>query len=90
MDADDIKLDLSDSILTLSGEKRLALDSQDEENNVHVMERDYGLFQRSFKLPASVEQEAIRADFDKGILKVMLPKTHNAQQQQRRIDIQGK
>ena len=86
LDNDDIALDLSDGILTLSGQKKYEKQRNDDDN-VHVMERSYGSFQRSFRLPISVEQDSIKAEFNKGVLKVLLPKSAKAQEQQRKIHI---
>tara|TARA_R110001606_G_scaffold397136_1_gene572719 strand:+ start:655 stop:1155 length:501 start_codon:yes stop_codon:yes gene_type:complete len=86
LDNDDITLDLSDGILTLSGQKKYENEA-DTDDNVHVMERNYGSFQRSFRLPVSVEQDAIEAEFKKGLLKVKLPKSVKAQELQRKIKI---
>jgi len=88
LDNDDIKLELSDGILTLSGKKKYEHE-EDKEDNVHVMERSYGSFQRSFRLPTSVEQDQIKAEFKKGVLKITLPKSAKAQEQQRKIEIEG-
>ena len=86
LESKDIKLSLSDDILTISGEKKYESD-EDKEDNIHVMERSYGSFQRSFRLPVSVEQDAITANFKKGVLKILLPKSAKAQELQRKIEI---
>ena len=86
LESKDIKLSLSDDILTISGEKKYESD-EDKEDNIHVMERSYGSFQRSFRLPVSVEQDAINANFKKGVIKILLPKSAKAQELQRKIEI---
>ena len=88
LDNDDITLDLSDGILTLSGQKNYENEA-DKDDNIHIMERSYGSFQRSFSLPVSVDQDAIKAEFKKGLLKVTLPKSLKAQELQRKIEISG-
>ncbi len=88
LDSDDVTLDLSDGVLTLSGQKKYQSEA-DKDDNVHIMERSYGSFQRSFSLPVSVDQDAIKAEFKKGLLKVNLPKSVKAQELQRKIEISG-
>lgn len=66
---DDIGVSLFDDILTIRGEKKL-----DEKANYHVVERSYGVFLRSLRLPYSVDTDKIRADFANGVLTVTLPK----------------
>ncbi|GAC26042.1 HSP20 family protein [Paraglaciecola mesophila KMM 241] len=88
LDNDDITLDLSDGILTLSGQKNYENEA-DKDDNIHIMERSYGSFQRSFSLPVSVDQDAIKAEFKKGLLQVTLPKSVKAQELQRKIEISG-
>jgi len=52
------------------------------------MERSYGMFQRSLRLPSPVDLDQVHADFNNGVLTVTLPKT-KAQDRSRRIQIQG-
>ncbi|MCC2617554.1 Hsp20/alpha crystallin family protein [Aestuariibacter halophilus] len=87
LDKNDIKLDLSDGVLSLSGEKKFEQD-ESKDDSVHVMERRYGSFQRSFRLPNSVDQDAIKASFKNGVLSVYMPKSPQAKAQQRKIDIE--
>ncbi|MFT6895800.1 MAG: HSP20 family protein [Paraglaciecola sp.] len=86
LDLDNINLDLSDGILTLSGEKKTEKE-EDKSGNYHLTERSYGYFKRSFSLPPSVEEDKIKADFKKGVLHVSMPKSEKAQQHQRKIQI---
>ncbi|MFQ3196348.1 MAG: HSP20 family protein [Paraglaciecola sp.] len=86
LDLDNINLDLSDGILTLSGEKKTKKE-EDKNGNYHLAERSYGYFKRSFSLPPSVEEDKISADFKKGVLHVSMPKSEKAQQNQRKIQI---
>ena len=73
--------------------KRLKISGKREYNNTdgnveyHYQERTHGSFQRSFKLPISVDEENISATFKSGILTIVLPKTEEAQPKQRTIKI---
>ncbi|WJG08606.1 Hsp20/alpha crystallin family protein [Aliiglaciecola sp. LCG003] len=86
LDSKDISLDISDNVLTISGERKTESE-RDDENNYHIMERSHGYFKRSFSLPVAVEQDKIKADFKNGVLHVTLPKSEKAQQSQRKIPI---
>ena len=65
-------------MLVLKGEKRQ--EKEEKDKNCHFSERAYGSFQRAFELPASVDRGNIAADFSKGVLTIMLPKSRAAQQ----------
>lgn len=82
-----VKLDLSDGVLTLTGDKKF--EREEDKNDYHLIERRYGSFKRSFVLPPSVEQEDIKANFNNGVLTITLPKSIKAQQDQRNISIES-
>ncbi|MCD6204805.1 MAG: Hsp20/alpha crystallin family protein [Candidatus Marinimicrobia bacterium] len=69
---DDIKMNIRDNVLTVSGEKKQ--EKKTEKDNFHRTERVYGSFQRSFRLPDSADQENISAEFKDGVLSVTIPK----------------
>jgi HSP20 family protein len=87
MAEDDIDIDLSNDVLTIKGEKKA--ESEDTGKNYHVSERTYGRFQRSFRLPDTVDREKIDATFDRGLLKVHLPKRTEAKAQTRKINVKS-
>ena len=62
----DVAVTLDGGILTISGEKKG--DKQEEKKNVHISERRYGLFQRSFSLPDDADEQKISANFNNGVL----------------------
>jgi len=69
---DDIKIDLQDQLLTLSGER--TYDNEIKEENYYRRERSYGKFQRAFTLPADVDSDKIKAEFKDGVLQIEVPK----------------
>ncbi|MBN1999595.1 Hsp20/alpha crystallin family protein, partial [candidate division KSB1 bacterium] len=73
---DEIKITLHDNILTLKGERN----SEKEENKEEYQyrERVHGSFCRSFRMPAQVKQEEIKADYKNGVLEILLPKAEEA------------
>jgi HSP20 family protein len=82
---DDVKIELEDSTLTISGERRSEHESKGE--GFYRVERATGAFSRSLTLPKGVDPEAVSARFDRGVLEVRIPKP--AERQPRRISIGG-
>ncbi len=72
VDKKDIRIDLKDRVLTLSGER--SYDNEVKEENYYRRERSYGKFQRAFTLPADVDSDKITAEFKEGVLQVEVPK----------------
>jgi HSP20 family protein len=85
MEEKDIDVQLSGDLLTIRGEKREEKTS-DEENR-HVSERRYGSFQRTLRVPDSVDSEKISAAVKNGVLTVVMPKSAVAKEKQRKIPI---
>ena len=69
---EDVRIEVHDDTLYITGERRTT--SERQERNYYRMERSYGRFERQLRLPGTVVREAIRADFDAGILIITLPK----------------
>ncbi len=81
----DVSATLNAGVLTLKGEKKSERDEQ--KDNYHLMERSYGSFQRSFQVGDAIDPEKVQATFEKGVLKVTLPKKADATKAERRIPI---
>ena len=75
-----IGIEVKDGLLILKGERKIEKDMKEE--NYHRIERAYGTFQRSFSLPASVDQEKISANLKEGVLELILPKKEQAKKRQ--------
>jgi HSP20 family protein len=71
--------------LTIKGEKRE--EKEEKERNYHLSERLYGAFERSFEMPEGVDTEKVEARFDKGVLKITLPKKPEALKKEKKIEI---
>ena len=69
---DDVNVELDGNVLTVSGERRSS--SEDRKAGYYRVERSYGSFRRSVRLPEGVDAEAITATFDKGVLEITVPK----------------
>ncbi len=72
MDAKDIEISLVGDILTIKGEKKA--EKEEKKENFHLVERSYGSFARSLRLPALVEQDKIEASYKQGVLTITCPK----------------
>lgn len=80
----DITIDLNDSLLVVSGERKSAYTAKDDDNADSSAEnsdhpvvrstRSYGHFQKSFKLPDTIDRENIAAAMTDGVLTLTLPK----------------
>jgi HSP20 family protein len=83
VDPDDVRLSLENNILTIRGEKK----QQAEENNerVHRFERTYGMFERTFALPNTVDAERVEARYENGVLNVTIPKAERAKPREIRV-----
>lgn len=68
----DIEVSIDDGVLTLKGER--ALHNEVTEESFLRVERAYGMFQRSVRLPAEADADKVKASYDNGVLKVSLPK----------------
>jgi HSP20 family protein len=73
MDPRDIQISLQENLLTIKGEKRQ--DQEEKEEHYHRVERTYGMFARSVRLPVTVDGSKVVATFKNGLLTVTLPKT---------------
>jgi len=85
MDEKDIDITLGNNVLTISGKKETE-DTQ-EGKSYYRHERSYGSFRRSIELPDEVDEELIDATYQKGILKIVLPKSDQSVSTRKRIQI---
>jgi HSP20 family protein len=81
----EIDVRVENNLLTIRGERKFEK-SVSEENYLRV-ERTYGSFNRSFSLPNTVNAEAIRAEYQNGVLTVTLPKREESKPRQVKINI---
>jgi HSP20 family protein len=87
VDPKEVELTLEGDVLTIKGEKKVEDERKDDQH--HVVERAYGRFARSMRLPFAAGESDVRAAFDKGVLTVTVPKPREVVEQTRRIEIQG-
>jgi len=66
------------------------VEKDDKQKDYHMMERSYGMFERSFTLPAEVDASKVDAQFDNGVLKVTLPKLPEEKSKAQKIAVKPK
>jgi HSP20 family protein len=87
VDEKDIEVLLNDGVLSIRGEKKSG--SQDQDKGRKLSECYYGRFERDLALPTEVQEDQVSATFNKGVLTITLPKSAQARQRARRIEIAG-
>ncbi len=72
MEMKEIEVRIENNALEIRGEKKI--EQTEKKENYHRIERVFGRFSRSFRLPNTVAQDKIKAKYDRGILTITLPK----------------
>jgi HSP20 family protein len=87
VDPKDVDISVDDDVLTISGE----FEQKDESNNENYIRREmrYGSFQRSLRLPPTVDADKADAQFENGVLKLTLPKKPEARARSLKITPHG-
>ena len=83
---EDVKVTVDDGMITIEGERKQQKEDKNEKS--HRVESFYGHFTRSFSLPESVDESAIRCDSKDGVLTVHIPKAQSPRQQPKQIKIE--
>ena len=81
------KIEEKDGVLTIKGEKKM--EKEEKDKGYHLVERSYGMFARSFTVPSEVQADKVEASFDKGVLKIILPKAPEAQAKVQKIQVKS-
>jgi len=71
---ENIKIDIEDDVLTISGEKKSEKEVKGEDGKVHRKERSFGSFSRSFSLPDNIDPKQVKANYDHGVLNLTIKK----------------
>ena len=87
IDEKDIDVSLENNTLTVHGERKI--EKEEKEENYRRVESQYGSFTRTFNLPPTVDSEKVSASYDKGVLKVTLPKKAEAKPKQIKVSVGG-
>lgn len=87
IDEKDFEVVLEDDLLTIKGEKKS--EREESKKDYHLVERSFGSFARSIRLPFSADAEAVKANFAKGVLKVSITKPLNVKNKTVKIPIRS-
>jgi HSP20 family protein len=82
---DDVKVELEDNVLTISGERKS--EHEQRKNGYYRLERASGRFARSLTLPEGVDPASIKARFENGVLEVSIPKPAERKPHRVAIDV---
>lgn len=86
MKKEDIEVNLTDDMVTISGEKKQ--EEKVEKKDYYRLERSYGSFTRSFRLPKEVQTDKAKATFKDGVLEVKVPKTEEAKKKEKKVPVE--
>jgi HSP20 family protein len=87
IDEKDIDVRIENNTLTVHGDRKI--EKEEKEENYRRVERQYGSFTRTFTLPTTVDSEKVSATYDKGVLKIALPKKAEAKPKQIKVTVGG-
>ncbi|HEU4414434.1 MAG TPA: Hsp20/alpha crystallin family protein [Candidatus Angelobacter sp.] len=85
LNEEDLNISLENDTLSVQGERKF--EKEEKEENFHRIERRYGSFTRTFKLPKTVDSEKVEASYEKGILKITLAKKAEAKPKQIKVGV---
>lgn len=85
VDPKEVDISLSEDLLTISGEKKT--ESKHKGRDYHRLERCFGAFSRSVRLPAPVDPDKVEATFKDGVLTINLPKREEAKTRKVKIEV---
>lgn len=88
VDESNVEVTVRDNRLSLRGEKKSEKEKKDK--NVHMSERRYGSFERTFQLPDDVDSGKIKAEFSNGVLNLTLPKCAKTKSKEQKITVKSK
>jgi HSP20 family protein len=85
VDPKELDIRVENNLLTIRGERKF--EKKVNEDNYLRVERAYGSFSRSFSLANTVNAEAIKADYQNGVLKLTIPKREEAKPKQIKVNV---
>jgi len=84
IDPSNVEVTLANGVLTIKGEKK----HERKDERYHLIERTYGAFTRSLRLPVDVDEEKVKATYKDGVLKIVMPKVEKAKEKEIRIEVE--
>jgi len=83
----DIDVSVTDSILTIHGEKQQRQESEDADHR--ISECSYGVYERSLSLPFNCDAKSIDANYDNGVLHLSIPKPKQVASKAQKVAIKS-
>jgi len=87
VDEKDVAVTLANGLLTIKGEKKS--EREEKKESYYLAERSYGAFERSLRLPDTIDEAKVEARFEKGVLKIVAQKKPEAVKAEKKIEIKG-
>jgi HSP20 family protein len=84
VDPSNVEVTVANGILTIKGEKK----HERKDERYHLIERTYGAFTRSIRLPVDFDENNVKATYKDGVLKIVLPKVEKAKEKEIKIQIE--
>ncbi|MHB8658094.1 MAG: Hsp20/alpha crystallin family protein [Solirubrobacteraceae bacterium] len=84
---DDVHIELEDSVLTIAGERKA--EHEERQEGYYRVERASGAFSRSLTLPDGVDPDSVKANFERGVLEVRIPKPEARKPRKVSISVAG-
>ncbi len=85
MTKEDVKIQVTGDIITISGERKREEETKDK--TYHRIERSYGQFQRMITLPSEVQSAKAKASYENGVLTIKLPKSEEIKPKEISIEV---
>ena len=85
IDPKELDIRVENNVLTIRGERKF--EKKVEQDNYLRVERTYGSFSRSFALANTVNPEGIKADYQNGVLNLVVPKREEAKPKQIKVNV---
>jgi HSP20 family protein len=83
IDQENLKVDLANGVVTIRGEKK-----EEKGENVYRLERSFGSFSRSFRLPCEVQEDKVEAKYKDGVLSLTLPKAETGKKTSIKVKVE--
>ncbi|AAM73188.1 MAG TPA: Hsp20/alpha crystallin family protein [Chlorobaculum sp.] len=82
---EDVKVSIEDDVISISAER--TQEEEEKKKNYHRVERSWGSLSRSFTIGDNVDSDNITANYDNGVLKVVIPKKEPEQKKSKEIAV---
>jgi HSP20 family protein len=82
---EEISIDISDDVITISGEKKS--EEKTESKDFYRVERSFGSFTRKVRLPVEIQVDKAHASYNEGVLEIRMPKSEKEKQKVRKIAV---